>query len=369
MKNFVIAPFPPPLGGVSAAASNLVRVLQRQVADVTVFDTSGHHEREDLYAPKGLPSYLRNLRQFPRFLREVVLRGGRDDAHHLFVTSDRAFYRDFVFLLVLRLLRRRVLVHLHSKPAGEHFVDPRRIARFGRMLSLANRVFVLSPEHAAFFGRYVAPDRLLVLENFVLAEDFAVGRATRPGDMLYVSRLSQMKGTRELLAATDILVNRDGRRGLRVTIAGNADTEQTQAEVETYVREHRLGDCIELAGLVTGDRKRRLFAENGVFVFPSRFENSPVVLKEATQAGMAVIASDIPANLNIVRRSGNALLFPAGDPEALAAAMTRVMDEPGLFAALRAAAAGAPKFDEHYAWSVLREHCVERQPRSVNGRE
>jgi len=357
MANFIVAPFPPPVGGVSAAAGNLERVLERHGRRVVRFDTSGHAEREDLYARKKPSSYLRALPLFGRFLREVVLRGSRRDAHHVFVTSDTAFYRDQVFVVVLRALRRRVYVHLHSKTAGEHFVDAGRIRHFGRVLGLADRVFVLSEGHAAFFGRFLPPERIAVLENFVLAEDFVVGDGTRPRDMLYMSRISEMKGIGDLLAALDILVNREGRRDLRVTVAGLADSERTQREVESFIADRGLGDSVVLAGLVLGDEKKRLLARNGVFVFPSRFENSPVTLKEATQAGMAIVASDIAANRAVVDRNGNGLFHEAGSARSLADALRRIIDDPSLFAALRGAAVTCPKYDDAYAWSVIEDYC------------
>ncbi len=105
--------------------------------------------------------------------------------------------------------------------------------------------------------------------------------------------------------------------------------------------------------MVTGAEKTALFRDHGVFVFPSRFENSPVTLKEANQAGMAIVASDIPANLNILARSGNHLTFPVENSKALADTMLSLITDSNLYSRLRDKARACQKFDETYAKDVL----------------
>ncbi len=353
MRHFIVAPFPPPLGGVGIAAMNLRKVIEDAGCEVVVFDTSSHGQRENTSAAKSIRSYWRNVFLLFRLLAATLFRRKRPTCYHLFVTSDLAFLRDALFLAALRIQGKRVLVHLHSKTSGEFFLASSRIPWFGRLLSMADLVFVLSPMHRDFFSRFISPAKLAVLENFVQSAEFEVGNATSSKDMLYVSRLTKVKGVWDLLEAVDILVNTRGRRDLHVTLAGAADTEENEARISDFLDEHNLRPVVTLAGLVTGPRKTALFRDNGVFLFPSRFENSPITLKEATQAGMAIICSDIPANLNIVERNGNQVTFPVGISLGLADAMVRIMDNPRLFADLLAKARSCRKFDERYAREVL----------------
>ena len=100
MRNIIVAPFPPPLGGVGAAASNLFDVFSHADCEVDIFDTSSHSEREDLYAAKGVGSYWRNIGLFFRFLGKSFSHHRGDTTHHLFVTSDKAFFRDTLILVL-----------------------------------------------------------------------------------------------------------------------------------------------------------------------------------------------------------------------------------------------------------------------------
>jgi glycosyltransferase involved in cell wall biosynthesis len=76
---------------------------------------------------------------------------------------------------------------------------------------------------------------------------------------------------------------------------------------------------------------------------------SPLKLFEYLMMGRPIVASDLPALREVLTHEETALLVPAGDPTALAGAVTRLMDDPALAASLAARArALAPAF----TWSA-----------------
>ena len=339
---------------MAVAALTVYRALHLAGVAVDRFDTSAHAQREDIYRARGFGSVARNIGLLARMGRWVHEPGGREAVYHIFVTSDRAFARDQAFMWILKLARRRLIVHLHSKPTGEYWVAPQRLRRFGRMLALGDRVVVLSETHRRFFAQYVPSEKLGVLENFVISTDFESKFDTRPHDILYLSRISEMKGAWDLVRALEQLRQARPELPFRVTIAGTADTTRTQQELEAFIRGAGLEDRITFSGHVEGAAKTALFRDHGVFVFPSRFENSPITLKEATQAGMAIVASDIEANRNILSRSGNALFYACADAAAMANALAALMDDEATYRRLREAAQVSSRFDENYALPVIR---------------
>lgn len=81
-----------------------------------------------------------------------------------------------------------------------------------------------------------------------------------------------------------------------------------------------------------------LLARADIFVLPSRSEALPNALIEAMAAGLPVVASRVGGIPEIVTDGQNGVLVQPGDPTALAAAVVRLMDHPGLAAALGGAA-------------------------------
>ena len=75
-----------------------------------------------------------------------------------------------------------------------------------------------------------------------------------------------------------------------------------------------------------------------IFVLPSMLEGLSMSLIEAAAVGLPLLASDIPANRGVVRPGRNGLLFPAGDPEGLRAALGELLADAELRRSLGATA-------------------------------
>jgi glycosyltransferase involved in cell wall biosynthesis len=81
-------------------------------------------------------------------------------------------------------------------------------------------------------------------------------------------------------------------------------------------------------------------------VLTSRHEGLPRAVVESLAAGVPVVATAVDGTPEVVHHGANGLLAPAGDVRALAAAVTRVLREPGLRRRLAAAAGdGLDDFD------------------------
>lgn len=89
------------------------------------------------------------------------------------------------------------------------------------------------------------------------------------------------------------------------------------------------GIRVEFTGEVDDDRLASLYSGAAVFAFPSRYEGFGLPVLEAMECGTPVVAADAASIPEVAR--GAALLFPAGDAGALAAALTRVLTD-GIFA-------------------------------------
>lgn len=79
-----------------------------------------------------------------------------------------------------------------------------------------------------------------------------------------------------------------------------------------------------------------ILANHDVLVLPSLMRESySIVTREAQQAGLPVICTDTLGPEEVVRHDVNGLIVPAGDAVGLAAAMRRVVEEPGVLERLR----------------------------------
>lgn len=156
------------------------------------------------------------------------------------------------------------------------------------------------------------------------------------GELLCVATVQPHKGHDVLLDALAPLAD----RGWRCRLVGALDRDPVfVARLRSRARAAGIGDRIGFAGPLAGAALDRAYAGADVLVSASLAESYGMVVTEALAHGVPVLggaAGGLPEALGTVadgRRPG--LLVPAGDDQALSAALACWLDDPGLRHRLR----------------------------------
>lgn len=144
---------------------------------------------------------------------------------------------------------------------------------------------------------------------------------------LTVGNLRRNKDYPNLLRATRIA--RERHPELVVASVGQGPLEQ---ELKALHRELGLGDGFRFLGFRRDVHE--LLAAADVFVMGSAHEGLPVAIMEAFAAGLPVVATRVGGVPQQVREGREGFLVPPGDPQALADALVRVVEDPSLRASL-----------------------------------
>jgi len=167
--------------------------------------------------------------------------------------------------------------------------------------------------------------------------------AHEPGSVtfLFCGQMIARKGVDQLLAAFAALPE-----NARLLLVGReAELPQFFANLVAPVR-----DRVRYAGFQAPDALPKFFAQADVFVLPSRYDGWGVVVNQALGAGLPILASDhAGAAHDLVREGENGFIFPAGDANALSAAMLRYAANPAL-----ALAHGEASRRAHADWTPAR---------------
>jgi glycosyltransferase involved in cell wall biosynthesis len=99
-----------------------------------------------------------------------------------------------------------------------------------------------------------------------------------------------------------------------------------------------------------------------VFVFPSDSETLGFAAIEAMAAGVPVVAADAGGIPHIVQAERTGLLVPAGDADATARAILRLLEDPALRAGL---AHNGRQEAERWSWMAATEALVERYRQAI----
>ena len=158
-----------------------------------------------------------------------------------------------------------------------------------------------------------------------------------------------LKGLPVLLKAFKKLVVTDPARQLLLIARPRAG-----GDTAALTKHLGLVDHVRFVGDASHEEINRLYAESAVAVVPSLYEGFGLPAVEAMAAGIPLVSSDGGALAEVVADGG--LVVPAGDSDALAATLERVLTDPNFARAL--GDQGRQRVERHFCWSVCAQQMV-----------
>jgi glycosyltransferase involved in cell wall biosynthesis len=266
----------------------------------------------------------------------------RFDVIHVHVANLQAD----VAAIAARLLRRPLYVKVATGgPLGE-VQRFRRVSRLTRYLGLrsAARVQAISDEiESDLLSIGVSRARLLRIPNGIDltdrndrgdgADPGERARLGLPGDAvvtLFVGRFAVYKGLDDLLAAWARL---RGRRPRRLVLVGqrNGAPDHAVAQSDDVLIRPWTADI------------GAYFRAADIFVLPSHSEGMSNALLEAMACGLPAVATRVGAAETMIEHGRNGVLVDPADPEGLAQALGRLIEDPGTRRSMGLAAAASIK--------------------------
>ncbi|OLC54089.1 MAG: hypothetical protein AUH92_04730 [Acidobacteria bacterium 13_1_40CM_4_69_4] len=230
---------------------------------------------------------------------------------HLFYGYHRRFDSGLLILaerLLARLARRQIA--LSWRGAEEHLA--RGIGRPGEF-SVVRSGIDLRPFRRA--GRVRPACRLRL---GLRPDEFAVGS---------LCRLERIKGVEELVRGFARAAG--GRPRLRLWLVGDGSLRDPLLRM---ARRAGLADRVSIAG--SWVRAQEFLPALDLFVLASRNEGMGRALVEAMASGLPIVATAVGGMPEVLEEGRAGLLVPPGDPQAIAEAIGRLMDDPRLAAEL-----------------------------------
>jgi glycosyltransferase involved in cell wall biosynthesis len=151
-----------------------------------------------------------------------------------------------------------------------------------------------------------------------------------------VGNIKPEKGFEDLLEAAASLRNMAAGRACTVLIAGEPADKEYHAALVAQSKKLNPGGDVRFLGYCSDTQS--LYSAADAFVLSSRKEGLPMVLLEAMSAGLPVVATEVGAVPEVIRRDLDGLLVPPASADQLARAMFRVATDEGLRVSLGSAA-------------------------------
>ena len=272
-------------------------------------------------------------------------------------TTGGPFYKDYVIVMLCRLLCQHVVLHFHNKgvQTRQHrWLDD----KLYRSYFSHQPVILLSELLYNDVSRYVTRNDCFILPNGIADRTASVQlphhAAHQPLRLLFFSNMMAEKGVWTLLGALSVLKERS-RDFVCHFVGGWKDI--TEQDFRHAVDIRGLGDRVFAHGPKYGNDKEVYWTESDLFVFPSNNECFPLVLLEAMQHALPCISTNEGGIPDIIEDGKTGFIVPCKDATALADAVDLFIADPTICASM--GEAGRAKYQNEFTLPIFEHNFVE----------
>ncbi|MEL7587624.1 MAG: glycosyltransferase family 4 protein [Prolixibacteraceae bacterium] len=335
MKLLLVAPLPPPVGGIQSVTVNMINYVEANQTDarLTVYNTS--HRLRPITSESKLMRLYTGISNSLKTYFDVgrIMKRDMPDLVHLASSSSLALIKD---LLIIRAGKRRnvpVVVHWHfgripalrARKNWEWKMLMRVIRQSSRSVVIDDPSYgALIDEGCANVSCVPNPLSQEVERRARELQQEKPGR--RKGGVLYVGHVLRKKGVYELVeacTATSLVEE--------LVLIGPYE-EQVRNELAKIAGARDNGRWLVFKGQQGQDQVLAHMARFPVLALPSHTEGFPMVVLEAMAMGCAVVATDvgaIPDMLAVNTETPCGICVPVKDPATLGEAVVSLMSGTG----------------------------------------
>ncbi len=333
IKVLVVGQTPPPLHGQAVMIEKLLAgSFQNVMLHHVPMRFSKIVEEVGRFQP-------RKLGHLAKIIGRIALARWRHDTRVLYYPpagpNRVPVYRDMAILIATRWMFDHTVFHFHAGGLSE---------LYQRLNPIERQLFQLAyfrPDCAIRLSEENPPDGKcleamteVTIPNGI--EDVHPEHAEKKDDVsevlriLFVGVLRESKGVLVLLAACRMLKERG--EVFRLELMGRFQSSAFEAKVKEIVSTNGMEDQVAFLGVRSGVDKWNAYARADIFCFPTFYkaETFGVVVLEAMQFELPVVATRWRGVSSLVRDGETGLLVPVHDAVAVAECLDRLIHDPKL---------------------------------------
>lgn len=158
-----------------------------------------------------------------------------------------------------------------------------------RYIEKCGNIIVPSPYTFDMANKYF-PNKTILYIPIPFEKKYTCSNAYKKGEFLYVGTIEHRKGLHYLIEALGIIRSKNPAFVFSLNIVGKIVDESYYNMLMTKIVEYNLQNAISFKGRVSHEELESYYNETEIFTFPSMHEGYGIVLVEALNKGIPVIA-------------------------------------------------------------------------------
>ena len=259
----------------------------------------------------------------------------------------KAFYRDLLFIFIIKIFRIKILFHLHGK--GIKRVSEKGTLKIIYKFAFSNSEVICLSQNLKSDISNVYNKEVHILNNGIpnykntfKERDFSKSNDLRI-NILFLSNLLVSKGIIDFLSVMRILDKKNIEfNAFIVGAEGDMAEKALNVEIDTY----NLQKKVKYLGPKYDIEKHEIFEKSDILIYPTYNDAFPLVLLEAMIHGLPIIASNEGAISEIIINEVTGFIVNKGSPDEIVNKIEFLLKNPELFKSFQYASRA--RFIENY---------------------
>ena len=245
----------------------------------------------------------------------------------IFITNSRMYPRLFLFIKILKLCNRKaqfMVIHHHY-----HFKTKsglkRSINKFLEInfLKMFEQIIIPSPYVKEVTEKILPKKKIIFLEIGFKKNKTDIKNKSINKNLIYVGTIEKRKGLHLLIEAL-----RNVNQAYRLSLIGKYDEQDDYyLSLVGKIKDYGLEENVIFTGRLSDEELKNKYMDASVFVLPSLHEGYGMVMVEAMQYGLPVIAFNNSAMPYLIVDNYNGLLLEDRSVNELSAGISEVLSD------------------------------------------
>jgi len=218
-----------------------------------------------------------------------------------------AFYRDSLYIWVLKLFNKKIICHFHAKGVSTEITTSWKL-KYYRFVFRKVSLILLSPKLYSDVKNIISKEQVYYLPNGLKDEisdaefkNIILEKSkNKELNLLFLSNMIESKGPLDVLKICNLL-NKDNIK-FKCYFAGAWDSVAFKKKWFSYLKKNNLTKNCFYLGPKYGQEKKLLLSRANYLIFPTKYllECYPLVILEALMFGVYVLSYDNGAITDII---------------------------------------------------------------------
>lgn len=324
-KILFIVQLPPPVHGASLMNMNLLKsnlLLESFEPDLVKLDFVKEVKQIGKFSFFKIYSMIRILFD----INKKMILNSPDIVYFTLSPVGFAFLRDAIFMIFLKIYRRKIVIHLHGKGIKENVKNNFFLKYIYKFVFNGTEVICLSDSLRDDIVD-VYKKQPYVVNNGIKTEVsiFEKQVTTERIQLLFLSNISIEKGILDFLESLKHLTSKN----YYVNIIGSA-FDIKDFELKKYIEQNNLQDNVKFLGPKFDREKEEYLQFDTILVFPTYYKNEafPLVILEAMKYGIPVISTNEGAIGSIIEDGKTGYIVNKKSPKDIAKKIDFLLKNP-----------------------------------------